>query len=95
MLRGVDRFYAEYNRYPGECNDDVEPDIVQVKGCIAKLLGEWGSGPLSKDDYVHEISRYGGCELHSISSFVGESNSLSFLFYFIPDLSKKLVISTK
>ncbi|KAK6628877.1 hypothetical protein RUM43_002694 [Polyplax serrata] len=71
LFRGVERFYGEYNRYPGECNDDVEPDIVQVKGCIAKLLGEWGSGPLSKDDYVHEICRYGGCELHSISSFVG------------------------
>ncbi|EEB19276.1 NEDD8-activating enzyme E1 regulatory subunit, putative [Pediculus humanus corporis] len=71
LLRGVEKFYGEYNRYPGECNDDVQPDIVQLKGCIAKLLGEWGSGPLSKDDYVHEICRYGGCELHSISSFVG------------------------
>lgn len=72
LLRGVEKFYGEYNRNPGECNDDVQPDIVQLKGCIAKLLGEWGSGPLSKDDYVHEICRYGGCELHSISSFVGK-----------------------
>lgn len=31
MLRGVDRFYAEYNAYPGEFDDQVEPDIVKLK----------------------------------------------------------------
>lgn len=31
MLRGVDRFYAEYNTYPGEFDDQVEPDIVKLK----------------------------------------------------------------
>lgn len=71
MLRGVDRFYAEYNTYPGEFDDQVEPDIVKLKGCISKLLGEWGCSPLAKDDYVHEICRYGGAELHSVSAFIG------------------------
>ncbi|PNF39298.1 hypothetical protein B7P43_G16698 [Cryptotermes secundus] len=71
MLRGVDRFYSEYNMYPGEFEDQVEPDIVKLKACISKLLSEWGCGPLAKDDYVHEICRYGGAELHSVSSFIG------------------------
>lgn len=29
MLRGIDRFYSEYNTYPGEF--EVEPDIVKLK----------------------------------------------------------------
>jgi amyloid beta precursor protein binding protein 1 len=31
MLRGVDRFYEEYNRYPGQDNDQVEPDVQLLK----------------------------------------------------------------
>lgn len=31
MLRGIDRFYSEYNTYPGEFDDQVEPDIVKLK----------------------------------------------------------------
>ncbi|XP_043288397.1 NEDD8-activating enzyme E1 regulatory subunit [Venturia canescens] len=71
LLRGVEKFQTEYNSYPGEFDDHVEPDIVKLKGCISKLLGEWGCGSLSKDDYVHEFCRFGGCELHSVSAFLG------------------------
>ncbi|XP_014230766.1 NEDD8-activating enzyme E1 regulatory subunit [Trichogramma pretiosum] len=71
MLRGVDKFIDEYNTYPGEFDDHVEPDIVKLKACISKLLGEWGCGPVVKDDYVHEFCRYGGAELHSVSATVG------------------------
>ncbi|XP_024943494.1 NEDD8-activating enzyme E1 regulatory subunit isoform X2 [Cephus cinctus] len=71
VLRGVEKFQAEYNSYPGEFDDHVEPDIVKLKSCISKLLGEWGCGPLAKDDYVHEFCRYGGSELHSVSAFLG------------------------
>lgn len=35
------------------------------------MLGEWGCGPLAKDDYVHEICRFGGAELHSVSAMIG------------------------
>ncbi|XP_016841229.1 NEDD8-activating enzyme E1 regulatory subunit [Nasonia vitripennis] len=71
VLRGVEKFQAEYNAYPGEFDDHVEPDIVKLKACISKLLGEWGCGPLVKDDYVHEVCRFGGAELHSISATLG------------------------
>ncbi|XP_076673958.1 nedd8-activating enzyme E1 regulatory subunit APP-BP1 isoform X1 [Andrena cerasifolii] len=71
VLRGVEKFQAEYNSYPGEFDDQVEPDIVKLKACITKLLNEWGCGPLAKDDYVHEFCRFGGSELHSVSAFLG------------------------
>lgn len=31
MLRGIDKFQTEYNSYPGEFDDQVEPDIVKLK----------------------------------------------------------------
>lgn len=71
VLRGVEKFQAEYNSYPGEFDDQVEPDIVKLKACITKLLSEWGCGSLAKDDYVHEFCRFGGSELHSVSAFLG------------------------
>ncbi|KAK9303774.1 hypothetical protein QLX08_004649 [Tetragonisca angustula] len=71
ILRGVEKFQTEYNSYPGEFDDQVEPDIVKLKACITKLLSEWGCGPLVKDDYVHEFCRFGGAELHSVSGFLG------------------------
>lgn len=71
LLRAVDRFFAEYGRYPGYYNDEVEPDIVKLKSCLCKILQEWGCGPLAKDDYVHEMCRYGAAELHSVAAFVG------------------------
>ncbi|GLV33977.1 beta-Amyloid precursor protein binding protein 1 [Carabus blaptoides fortunei] len=73
ILRGLDRFLSEFNTYPGEFDDQVEPDVSKLKGCISKLLGEWGcqSQSLTKDDYVHEMCRYGGAELHSVSAFLG------------------------
>ncbi|XP_076766314.1 nedd8-activating enzyme E1 regulatory subunit APP-BP1 [Xylocopa sonorina] len=71
VLRGVEKFQAEYNSYPGEFDDQVEPDIVKLKACITKLLNEWGCGPLARDDYVHEFCRFGGSELHSVSAFLG------------------------
>lgn len=34
VLRGVEKFQAEYNSYPGEFDDQVEPDIVKLKVCF-------------------------------------------------------------
>lgn len=107
MLRGIDRFYSEYNVYPGEF--EVEPDIIKLKvsqvrflidvlctmfayfvifclillqSCISKLLNEWGCGTLAKDDYVHEICRYGGAELHSVSSFIGKACLFKMILFY-------------
>lgn len=40
MLRGMDKFQAEYNSYPGEFDDQVEPDIVKLKVPSFNLLIE-------------------------------------------------------
>ncbi|XP_076370539.1 nedd8-activating enzyme E1 regulatory subunit APP-BP1 isoform X2 [Tachypleus tridentatus] len=71
MLRAVDRFYTEFNRFPGYFDDQVEPDIIKLKTCLCRILQEWGCAPLAKDDYVHEMCRYGAAELHSVAAFIG------------------------
>lgn len=71
LLRGVDRFYEEYNRYPGGDNDQVEPDVQLLKGIVSKLIHEWGLTSNVKEDYIHEICRYGASEIHTIASIMG------------------------
>ncbi|KAG1666503.1 NEDD8-activating enzyme E1 regulatory subunit [Nymphon striatum] len=69
LLRAVDRFYVNYNRYPGTSND--EKDIVNLKGVANKLLQEWNCGPLIQDDCIHEMCKFGACEVPSIAAFIG------------------------
>lgn len=57
-LRAVDKFQAEHGYLPGECQ--VELDTSRIKGLA----------PIS-DDLAHEVCRYGGAEIHSISAFFG------------------------
>lgn len=69
LLRGAEKFHAEQCRAPGDW--EPETDISELKTGVTKLLGEWSCSPLSKDDHVHEMCRYGGSELHSVSAFMG------------------------
>ncbi|KAF4517774.1 hypothetical protein B566_EDAN002979 [Ephemera danica] len=80
ILRAIDRFYTEYSTYPGQFDEHLEPDIVELKSIVGKIISELGIGicSLGKDDLIHEFCRYGGTELHSVSSFIGIS---SFSFY--------------
>lgn len=71
MVRAVSRFNTVHNRLPGYYADQVESDILILKGCFKDILNELGCSNLSKDDFVTEICRYGGAELHSVSSFIG------------------------
>ncbi len=41
VLRGVERFYSEYNALPGAIDDHVEPDIGKLKNCVSKILTEY------------------------------------------------------
>lgn len=34
ILRGIERFYSEYYTYPGEIDEQVEPDIPKLKVLI-------------------------------------------------------------
>ncbi|KAF5296155.1 hypothetical protein FQA39_LY12609 [Lamprigera yunnana] len=55
ILRGLERFISEYNTYPGQFDDQVEPDVLKLKTLIGKLLPEWGCPTaVISDDRVHE-----------------------------------------
>lgn len=72
ILKGVERFISEYNAYPGNFDEQVEPDVIKLKAIIVKLLTEWGCSSASiSDERVHEVCRYGGAELHSVSAVLG------------------------
>ncbi|XP_054718330.1 NEDD8-activating enzyme E1 regulatory subunit-like [Uloborus diversus] len=71
LLRAADKFYTEYCRFPGQSNDDVESDIIKIKNCLSQLTQEWNCPSIMKDDYIHEICRWGGAEIHSVAAFVG------------------------
>lgn len=38
---------------------------------IGKLLSEWGYSHALREERVYEVCRYGGAELHSVSSILG------------------------
>ncbi|XP_018322780.1 NEDD8-activating enzyme E1 regulatory subunit [Agrilus planipennis] len=71
ILKGLERFVSEYNVYPGQFAEQVEPDVSKLKTIIFKLLSQWGNtaAPVS-DDRVHEMCRCGGAELHSVSAIL-------------------------
>ena len=75
-LRAYERFLSECSTIPGEVY--VENDISRLKTIATKLISDWASQASIGDDIIHEICRYGGAEIHSISAFIGEYNS-SFL----------------
>jgi amyloid beta precursor protein binding protein 1 len=71
MIRSVCRFYTQYNRFPG--SEQVESDVLTLKNVFQGLWAEFGCSRLCKDDFIHEMCRYGGSELHSVSAFVAGS----------------------
>ncbi|ESO96926.1 hypothetical protein LOTGIDRAFT_231724 [Lottia gigantea] len=71
LLRAVDKFYEKFNHYPGFYTQQLESDVQELKVCLSKLIQEWSLPPVSKDDYVQEMCRYGASELHTIAAFIG------------------------
>lgn len=39
--------------------------------CVNRLLADWGCGPIVKDDFIHEMCRYGASEVHSVAAYIG------------------------
>ncbi|XP_017466889.1 PREDICTED: nedd8-activating enzyme E1 regulatory subunit [Rhagoletis zephyria] len=68
-LRAYERFVSECGNVPGECY--VENDVKELKTVASKMLSDWGVHASISDDLIHEICRFGGSEIHSISAFVG------------------------
>lgn len=69
VMRASDRFQTEHGYIPGEVQ--VETDPARIKSQAGKLLNDWGVSAQLNDDLFHEICRYGGAEIHSISAFLG------------------------
>lgn len=76
ILRGVERFFSDYNILPGSDDDQVEPDIARLKSCVVKVLSDFGGysevrSSVIKDDFVYEVCRLGAAEPHALASFMG------------------------
>ncbi|PFX26195.1 NEDD8-activating enzyme E1 regulatory subunit-like [Stylophora pistillata] len=71
LLKAVDRFYSQYHRHPGNFDEQVEADVVKLKSCLSSLLQEWSVNADVKEEYVHEMCRYGASELHPVAAFIG------------------------
>ena len=65
MLRAAERFNAKNSRYP------LPTDVPKLTVCVEELLSEWGIVGKIKEGCVIEMCRYGGCEIHSVSAFIG------------------------
>lgn len=72
LLRAVDRFAANYNRFPGIFDGEVDEDILRLKTIAVGLLSDLGfHGPALSEDLINEMCRFGGAELHAVAAFIG------------------------
>lgn len=70
LLRAVDAFHSEFNRFPGEA--ELEDDIPPLKTHLLSVLNSLSlPDTLVKEDLIHEVCRFGGAELHSVAAFMG------------------------
>eukprot|EP01104_Vermistella_antarctica_P014566 TRINITY_DN4617_c0_g1_i1.p1 TRINITY_DN4617_c0_g1~~TRINITY_DN4617_c0_g1_i1.p1 ORF type:complete len:614 (+),score=123.26 TRINITY_DN4617_c0_g1_i1:242-1843(+) len=74
LLRAVSRFHTQYSRYPGVFDDEVEADVRSLRACLTTLMSELDIHIGDQDssiDSIHEMCRYGACELHNVAALVG------------------------
>ncbi|KAH0916800.1 hypothetical protein HID58_031246, partial [Brassica napus] len=72
LLRAVDRFTANYNKFPGQFDGGMDEDISRLKTTALSLLGDLGcNGSVLPDDLINEMCRFGASELHVVAAFVG------------------------
>jgi len=74
ILRAVDRFQTDFNVLPGGDDYQFEADIGRLKTCMSNIMSECYKGistSLIKDDYVHEVCRYGAAEPHAMAALIG------------------------
>lgn len=68
-LRALDKFESEHGTSPGDIY--VESDTARIKSIAHKFLNEWGITASFNDEWAHELCRYGGAEIHTVSAFMG------------------------
>lgn len=70
-LKAIDLFFSTYGRLPGCQDDQVETDINKLKDCIKLIVGKISNSLKTLDQWLYELCRYGGAELHATSAFLG------------------------
>ena len=56
LLRVVELFYNEYNRFPGESNEMLDSDVALLKRVLNSFLNEHRVQNFSiKEEYIHEM----------------------------------------
>lgn len=76
-IRALEKFESEHGTQPGDVY--VESDTARIKSIAYKFLNEWGITASFNDEWAHEICRYGGAEIHTVSAFMGNLTSLHSL----------------
>lgn len=72
LLRAVDRFTANYNRFPGLFDNEMEEDIARLKTIAVGVLSDSGlHGSTLSEDLINEMCRFGGAEIHPVAAFIG------------------------
>ncbi|XP_031090485.1 NEDD8-activating enzyme E1 regulatory subunit AXR1-like [Ipomoea triloba] len=72
LLRAADRFAANYNKFPGQLDGEMDEDICRLKTTAVSLLNDLGcNGSTLTEDLINEMCRYGAAELHAVAAFIG------------------------
>ncbi|EYU34031.1 hypothetical protein ABFS82_13G014900 [Erythranthe guttata] len=72
LLRAVDRFAANCNRFPGQLDGEMDEEISRLKTTAITLLNDLGcNGSTLTEDLINEMCRYGAAELHAVAAFIG------------------------
>ncbi|ONK74969.1 uncharacterized protein A4U43_C03F11960 [Asparagus officinalis] len=72
LLRAVDRFAANYNRFPGAFDGEIDEDVTRLKTIAIGILSDSGfHGPTLSEDLINEMCRFGAAEVHAVAAFVG------------------------
>ena len=77
LLRAALAFRAQRSCWPGDMDASVEADMPALKTCLHELTKELSLPPLANgashvsDDLIGEFCRWGGAEMHAISSVMG------------------------
>lgn len=53
------------------CININKNDVLNQQQLTARLLNEWNSSLIIKEDFFHEICRSGGAEVPSVAAFIG------------------------
>eukprot|EP00727_Mastigamoeba_balamuthi_P009554 m51a1_g5220 putative amyloid beta precursor protein-binding protein 1 (816) ;mRNA; r:265935-269221 len=71
-IRAAETFREKQGHYPGAFDDSFESDIRGLREEVNAFLQKRGVSPGAvKDDLVHELCRWGACELHNVAAFLG------------------------